>query len=261
MNITLPEFSLIVLIGASGSGKSTFARTHFLPSEVISSDFCRGLVSDDENNQAASNDAFDVLHYIAAKRLTNMKLTVIDATNVQQPGRKPLLDLARTYHTLPVAIVLDLPEHVCQARNKLRPDRNFGPHVIMRQRRDLHRSLGSLKREGFRRVFVLRSLAEITEVSLAREPLWNNRKEEQGPFDIIGDIHGCFDELTALLTQLGYTVNEAQVTPPAGRKVIFLGDLVDRGPKIPQVLKLVMNMVASGAALCVPGNHGCMLCS
>ena len=98
MNITLPEFSLVVLIGASGSGKSTFARTHFLPSEVISSDFCRGLVSDDENNQAASNDAFDVLHYIAAKRLANMKLTVIDATNVQAAGRKPLLDLARTYY-------------------------------------------------------------------------------------------------------------------------------------------------------------------
>lgn len=255
MNITIPEFSLVVLIGASGSGKSTFARNHFLPTEVISSDFCRGLVSDDENNQAASNDAFDVLHFIAAKRLTKMKLTVIDATNVQSAARKPLLALAREYHVLPVAVVLDLPEQVCLARNQLRPDRNFGPHVIHRQRHDLRRSLGELKREGFRRVFVLKTMEEVNAVSVTREPLWNDRKTERGPFDIIGDVHGCFEELVMLLTKLGYTINEQTVTPPTGRKAIFLGDLVDRGPKIPQVLKLVMGMVANETALCIPGNH------
>src|SRR5512141_693510 len=130
MNITLPELSLVVLIGASGSGKSTFARQHFKPTEVISSDFCRGLVSDDENNQAATEDAFDVLHYIAAKRLAAGKLTVIDATNVQPEARKPLVALAREYHLLPVAIVLNMPEKLCQERNALRPDRAFGEHVI-----------------------------------------------------------------------------------------------------------------------------------
>src|SRR5438128_10639494 len=112
MNISIPKLSVVVLIGPSGSGKSTFARKHFLPTEVLSSDSCRGLVSDDENNQAVTNDAFDVLHYIAAKRLALGRLTVVDATNVQPESRKPLVQLARKYHCLPVAIVLNLPERL-----------------------------------------------------------------------------------------------------------------------------------------------------
>src|SRR5215207_878175 len=153
--ITIPDFALVVLMGASGSRKSTFARTHFLPTEIISSDFCRGLVSDDENDQAATNTAFAVLHFIAAKRLERMKLTVIDATNVQKEARQPLIALAREYHALPVAIVLDIPDRVSIERNAQRPDRDFGPHVIRRQRGDLKRSLRNLQREGFRRVIVL----------------------------------------------------------------------------------------------------------
>jgi protein phosphatase len=253
--ITIPDFSLVVLVGASGSGKSTFARTHFLPTEVISSDFCRGLVSDDENDQSATQDAFDVLHAITAKRLARMKLTVIDATNVQPESRKPLIQLAKTYHALPVAIVLDIPDRICFERNQQRPDRSFGMHVIQRQRRELKNSLRSLEREGFRRVFVLKGEEEVATVNLEREPLWNNRKTDHGPFDIIGDVHGCYDELTTLLSELGYQVTEGQVVPPPGRKAIFLGDLVDRGPKTPQVLKLVMGMVEAGTALCIPGNH------
>jgi protein phosphatase len=141
MKITLPELSLVVLIGASGSGKSTFARQHFLPTEIISSDYCRGLVSDDENNQAATADAFEVLHLIAAKRLAAGKLTVIDATNVQPESRKPLLELARKYHCFLVAIVLDLPEKLCGDRNQQRPNRNFGNHVVRRHVQNLSESL------------------------------------------------------------------------------------------------------------------------
>src|SRR5215470_12268333 len=110
MKIAIPELSLVVLVGPSGSGKSTFARTHFKPTEVLSSDFCRGIVSDDENDQAATKDAFDVLHYVARKRLAAGRLTVVDATNVQPESRKPLVELAREFHVLPVAIVFDLPE-------------------------------------------------------------------------------------------------------------------------------------------------------
>ena len=113
IRIPLPEHCLVVLIGASGSGKSTFARDHFLPTEVLSSDYFRGLVSDDENDLAATNDAFEALHFVAAKRLGALKLTVVDATNVQAFARKPLLDLARQFHLLPIAIVLDLPERAC----------------------------------------------------------------------------------------------------------------------------------------------------
>src|SRR2546428_734743 len=114
MKISIPNLSLLVLIGPSGSGKSTFARKHFLPTEVLSSDACRALVSDAENNQAVTNDAFDVLHFIAGKRLALGRLTVIDATNVQPEARKPLVALARQHHCLPVAIVLNLPEKICQ---------------------------------------------------------------------------------------------------------------------------------------------------
>ena len=204
MKLTIPELSLIVMIGATGSGKSTFARTHFRSTEILSSDYCRGLVSDDENNQAASRDAFDVLHYIAAKRLAAGRLTVIDATNVQPEDRKPLLKLARQHHFFAAAIVLDLPEALCHERNQQRPDRQFGPHVVRRHVRNLRRSLRSLKREGFRYIYTLSSPAEMATVEIERQPLWNNRQHEHGPFDIIGDVHGCCDELEQLLQQLGY---------------------------------------------------------
>ena len=255
MNIKIPELSLVVLVGASGSGKSSFARAHFKVTEVISSDFCRGLVSDDENNQGATNDAFDVLHFIAAKRLASAHLTVVDATNVQAEARKPLIALARQFHALPVAIVLDMPEKLCQERNQSRTDRDFGPHVVRNHVRSLRQSLRGLEREGFRHVFVLRSVEETEAAIVSREPLYNDKRNEGGPFDIIGDIHGCFDELRDLLIKLGYQVNGVSATPPEGRKAVFLGDLVDRGPNSPDVLHLVMNMTKAGAALCVPGNH------
>ena len=259
MNIGIPELSLVVLIGPSGCGKSTFARTHFLPMEVISSDYCRGLVADNENDQAATGPAFEVLQFIAAKRLQAGRLTVIDATNVQVEARKPLVALARQYHCIPVALVLDMPEKVCRERNASRPDRDFGHHVIRNQRSQLHRSLRNLEREGFRHVHVFRSPEELVDLTITRQPLWNNKKEVAGPFDIIGDIHGCYTETVQLLEKLGYGIDRSNgeyvVAHPEGRKPVFLGDLVDRGPNTPEVLRLVMSMVKAGAAFCVAGNH------
>lgn len=188
MKITVPELSLVVLIGASGSGKSSFARKHFLPTEVLSSDYCRGLVSDNENDLSATNDAFEVLHYIAAKRLASGRLTVVDATNVQLEARKPLVELARKFHCLPVAIVLNLPEKLCHERNQFRPERNFGPHVVRQHTQQLRRSLRGLQREGFRHVAIFSSVEEIDSATIGREPLYNNKKSETGPFDIIGDV-------------------------------------------------------------------------
>lgn len=256
MKITIPELALVVLIGTSGSGKSTFARKHFKPTEVISSDFCRGLVSDDENSQEATKDAFELLHFIASKRLAAGKLTVIDATNVQPEARKPLVQLARQYHCLPVAIAFKLPEKVCQERNRERTDRNFGSHVIPQQYQAMRRSLSALDREGFRHTFVMDSIEEVDAAFIERQPLWNNRKDEHGPFDLIGDIHGCCDELEELLEKLGYKPNQTDVyAHPEGRKAVFLGDLVDRGPRILDTLRLVQKMTEAGTALCVPGNH------
>ena len=256
MNYVVPELSLVVLIGASGSGKSSFARKHFKPTEVLSSDYCRGLVSDDENSQAATNDAFEVLHFIAAKRLAAGKLVVVDATNVQSESRKPLVELAREFHCLPVAIVLNLPERLCHDRNQGRADRDFGPHVIRQQTQQLRRSLRGLEREGFRHVFILDSAENVDAATIERQPLWNNRKHEHGPFDIIGDVHGCYDELIVLLGMLGYSEQPGGAWRHSeGRKLVFLGDLVDRGPKSPWVVRLVMESVKAETALCVPGNH------
>jgi protein phosphatase len=262
MKLSIPALALVVLIGPSGSGKSSFGRKHFKPTEVISSDLCRGLVSDDENDQSATSDAFAVLHFIAARRLAAGKLTVIDATNVLSEDRKELLKLAGEYHCLPVAIVFNLAEKVCHERNAARPDRQFGPHVVRRQHAYMRRSLGQLRREGFSHISVLSSVEQVETVEITREPLWVDRTSEHGPFDIIGDLHGCFEELHELLTRLGYRIAQEagsepaySVQAPGERKIVFLGDLVDRGPGTPKVLRLVMNMVASGTALCVPGNH------
>ena len=264
--INIPKLSLVVLIGPSGSGKSTFARRHFLPTEILSSDACRGMVGDDENDQAVTKDAFEVLRFVAGKRLALGRLTVVDATNVQPEARKPLVELARQYHCLPVAVVLDMPERACQERNRLRPDRDFGPHVVRNQMAQLRRSLRGLRKEGFRHVFVLDSAKEVEAASIERVPLWNDRREERGPFDIIGDIHGCCAELEVLLGRLGYVAiaifpggpsldSGSLYAHPEGRKAVFLGDLVDRGPRILDTVRLVRNMVHHGSALCVPGNH------
>ncbi|MFE9771690.1 polynucleotide kinase-phosphatase [Streptomyces sp. NPDC005931] len=250
--LSVTDLSLVVLVGASGSGKSTFARRHFKPTEVISSDFCRGLVADDENDQGASRDAFDVLHYIAGKRLAAGRRTVVDATSVQQDARRQLIELAKRHDVLPIAIVLDVPEDVCAARNAARTDRADMPRrVVQRHIRELRRSLRHLEREGFRKVHVLRGVEQVENATVVTEKRYNDLTHLTGPFDIIGDIHGCSAELEALLGKLGY-VDGAH---PEGRTAVFVGDLVDRGPDSPGVLRRVMAMVRSGNALCVPGNH------
>ncbi|MGW2227199.1 polynucleotide kinase-phosphatase [Streptomyces formicae] len=250
--LPVTDLSLVVLIGATGSGKSTFARRHFTPTEVLSSDFCRGLVADDENDQGASRDAFDVLHYIAGKRLAAGRRTVVDATSVQSDSRKQLIELARAHDVLPIAIVLDVPEEVCAERNAARADRAGIPRrVIQRHQRELRRSLRNLEREGFRKVHVLRGVAEVEAAEIVTEKRYNDLTHLVGPFDIIGDIHGCASELDTLLGKLGYV----EGAHPEGRTAVFVGDLVDRGPDTPGVLRRVMSMVADGTALCVPGNH------
>ena len=259
--LRLPDPSLVVLVGVSCSGKSSFAARHFGPFEVVSSDFCRGVVSNDVNDQAASADAFTLLDHIAGVRLTRGLLTVIDATNVTAAARKGLVRLARDHDLLPVAIVLDIPESVARERNRSRSDRDFGDRVIHRQAGDLRRGLKGLAREGFRAVHILRGVEEVDAAVIERVPLLTDRRDLHGPFDVIGDVHGCLPELLSLLDALGYAViRDPQGRPvdaahPQGRTVIFLGDLVDRGPDSPGVLRLAMGMTAAGHALAVPGNH------
>src|SRR6266498_1430296 len=150
--IEIPELALVALVGVSGSGKSTFARRHFAPTQVLSSDAFRAMVADDENDQSASADAFEALHFVAGKRLKAGRLTVVDATNLQAHARAGLVAVAREHDVLPVAIVLDVPEPLCWERTRDRPDRQISRHVLGRMQRDLRRSLSQLGREGFRKV-------------------------------------------------------------------------------------------------------------
>ena len=259
--LSIPELCLVALVGASGSGKSTFAARHFGRFEVLSSDFCRGLVADDENDQAASADAFDVLGYIAGKRLAAGRLTVVDATNVSADARRQLVAVAKAHDVLAVAIVLDVPVAVAVERNRSRPDRDFGERVVRRHADQLRRSVKGLGREGFRHVHVLHGVEEIDAVQVTRAKLLNDHRDNSGPFDVIGDVHGCRAELEQLLDRLGYALRRdaagrpVDAVHPEGRQVVFVGDLVDRGPDSPGVLRLAMGMTAAGHALAVPGNH------
>ena len=265
MEITIPRLSLVMLVGVSGSGKSSFAKKHFLETEVLSSDFCRALMTDNENDQTVTQEAFEILHFLARKRLEKGRLTVIDATNVKPASRRPLVALAREYHVIPVAIVFDLPLEVCQKRTAARNDRRLEPHVIPHQYDHLTRSLEILKEEGFRHIYILKTEEEANTADFKRVPLKSDRRNDHGPFDIIGDVHGCCDELEILLQKLGYEPGKAQnIDPlwgdkiyihPQKRKLVFLGDLMDRGPRNLDTMRLARNMVQAGSALCVPGNH------
>ena len=253
--ISIPEFALVAMIGSTSSGKSSFAAKHFKPTEILSSDFFRAMITDDENDQSISADAFDLLYYAANKRLNHMRLTVIDATNLQEYARKQVIDLAREQNVHAVAIVLNLPEEILQERNKARPERNYPPRVIRQHCQQVHRCIRNLKREGFRFVYVINSMEQLENTEIVREKLWNNKMEEHDPFDVIGDIHGCCDELEQLLAQMGYILTENGYAHPDSRKAAFLGDFCDRGPRNADVLRIVMDMVKAGNAIAVPGNH------
>ncbi len=255
--LVLPEVCLVVLVGTTGSGKSTFARTHFRSTQVLSSDAFRAMVADDENDQSATAAAFEALHHVARLRLRAGRLSVIDATNVQPYARAELVRLAREHDVPPVAIVFDVSLDDCWRRTQERPDRSIRRDVVAAQHRDLRRSLDGLPKEGFRAVHILRG----EEVRISYERHVTNLKDLNGPFDIIGDVHGCRAELETLLDRLGYVIARddaglaIDASHPEGRIVVFLGDLVDRGQDTPGVLRLAMGMVEAGHALAVMGNH------
>jgi protein phosphatase len=259
VQIDLPELCLVMLVGASSSGKSAFASKHFLPTEVVSSDFCRAALSDHESDQSVTNDAFELMHMIVSKRLQLGRLTVVDATNVQAASRKGWIALAKEQNVFCVAIVFDLPERLLIERHGQRVDRAFGEHVIRRQRQDLSRSRRNLEREGCRFVHVFQQAEQVDAAVVVRTRLWSNRRSETGPFDIVGDVHGCLDELLHLCQTLGYQIeaegDSLSVRHPDGRKLVFVGDLVDRGPDSPGVVRLVQSVLQSGSGFCVAGNH------
>ena len=169
--IVVPSHALILLIGASGAGKSRFARQQFQPTEILSSDAFRAMVADDEADQRATPAAFDLLHRVASHRLTRARLTVIDATNLKAVDRRSLLDLARKLDRPAVGIVFGLPDATVAAHNERRPGRVVDSGVVARQNavaRDLAADPGQLLEEGFRAVHVLRDPADAQAVRVVR---------------------------------------------------------------------------------------------
>jgi protein phosphatase len=254
MKLEIWDNALVVLVGASGSGKSTLARQHFAPTEILSSDAFRAMIADDENDQSASAAAFEALHVVARRRLEAGRLTVIDATNVHPEARAQLLRLASDAHRRCVAVALDLPPALITQRNHARADRQLAPQALKGQIGALRRGLGRLKKEGFDRVWVLKEPEEVQQLQIERVRARLDQRDDAGPFDLIGDVHGCLDELKELLTALGYQEKDDTYIHPEGRRPVFVGDLVDRGPDSAGVLALVMGLVARGGR-CVLGNH------
>jgi protein phosphatase len=252
LDLRIPTDALVVLVGSAGSGKSTWAARHFEPFQVVSSDACRAVVSDDPADQSATRDAFRLLHQIVRERLKRGLLTVADSTALTPLARRELVDDATEYGRPVVAVVFDLPPEVTHIWNATR-DRQVPPAALAAHERQMRQTRGEIDREGFAHVYVLDSPAALDIARLvigATEP-----EDDQPPFDIVGDVHGCHVELSDLLRRLGYVAGEHGFAHPAGRRAVFVGDLVDRGPGSVEVLELVLNMLDAGTALFVPGNH------
>lgn len=250
--IKIPETSLVVLCGSAGCGKSSFAAHNFMPSQVVSSDHCRAMVSDSEEDMSASNKAFRVFRLIIDLRLALGRLTVSDSTALTAKARRELLALGQKHDFQMVAIVFDVPLAECRVRN-LNRARVVPARVLASHRRLLDRTLAGIGREDFDSVHIIKG-DELDSARVEIVPL-PVRISLEGPFDIIGDIHGCCDELELLLEKLGYNRTNNAYSHPAGRLAVFTGDLGDRGPRCLDSIELVLDMVSAGSALYVPGNH------
>ena len=254
MVITLPPVAVLMLVAPSGAGKSTFAATHFLPTEIVASDECRALVCDDAGSMKASADAFALLHLLLDLRLKNRRFTVVDSTALTPSARAKIVETAAKRHAPVYALVLDVPEAECIRRDAGRADRTVGAFVIARQYKTFEQARREvLVDKRFAGTFTLTpDTVPLVQIVRGTPAVDGNR------FDIIGDVHGCYDELSDLLTELGYewdSGGDGLPRHPEGRVPVFVGDLADRGNKSPMVLRLAARLVAAGLALFAPGNH------
>ncbi len=236
MQLVLPDFGAVLLIAASAADVGLLADRLFAREDVV--------------------DATD--HGRIEQRLRARELVVIRALSSDRAARDGVVEVAARCFAGVVAIVLGAP---LASGKKVSPTAR-GCQTAGVSVGQLRCELADLAGAGFRDVHLV-PRAALARARLVPTPLACDRRELAGPFDIIGDVHGCRDELVALLDRLGYGVSikgkgarrRATVTAPPGRRAIFVGDLVDRGPAAPDVLRIVMGMVADGSGLAVLGNH------
>ncbi len=250
--LRIPPSALIVLVGPAASGKSSWAARHFEPSQIVSSDTCRAMIADDESDQLASHDAFRLFHFIIGERLKRGLMTVADSTALQSTARADLLKVATQYHRPAIAVVFAITPDL-QTDWNMRRNRHVPTPILAKHQQALRQALAVLCDEGFQQIIILRSPEEIRQLQVrigAYLP-----ENDRGPFDIIGDVHGCHVELIALLERLGYRPRGVGWYHPQGRRAVFVGDISDRGPASVPVWSVVMTMAEQGNALMVAGNH------
>jgi protein phosphatase len=269
MLVGIPEIALVLLIGPRGVGKSRFAARHFEPGQILSLPQMRKLVCDQPDLLEATNDAAELQSLLVEMRLAWGRLTVVDSTNLRLRNRQNLLTLARKFHIPVVAIVFDLPGEARAHGERQAPKASYLPGIpdvltmepLEDQLSALRDAMPRLGQEGFYRVYFLSTPEERDSAQVQVQKLPCNRKDHGGPFDLIGDVHGCCDELESLLRVLGYQQQMNDSSPggtwrhPEGRTAVFVGDILDRGPRILDTFRLVRSMVAAGSGLAVQGNH------
>jgi protein phosphatase len=255
MSITIPypATALVLLVGPSGSGKSTFAAQHFGPSEILSSDACRRMVADDEGAQEATEEAFSLLNHWLDLRLKRRRFTVVDSTALKPSARDSLLKIAEARHVPVFVLALDVSLDECLRRAAARTERLVPETAIRRQYAQFDNAKREIARDKRLTGFHFLREEEIGSVTIERGDTTINSHG----FDVIGDVHGCWLELGDLLEKLGYLWDAKTGLPrhPQGRIPVFVGDLADRGPDSPRVLRMVATLVATGQALFAPGNH------
>ncbi|MFC4100785.1 polynucleotide kinase-phosphatase [Paenibacillus xanthanilyticus] len=274
--IRLPHAGIVLLVGPSNSGKTTLlARLvregALLATETVSSDQFRMLVGDDEfidwrgrpkleadvlyaAYQLVSEQAFAALENVLEMRCRFGKLTVVDATHLYPDDRNNYIEIARRHHVPVMALALDVPEETLLARDAWR-EHPRGRQRVKQQAQLFKRALRSLKSEAFDASYIVKdaALADI-RIERKRNPL---QLELGAGIDIIGDIHGCFDEMMALVGKLGYGLSEDGLyRHPDGRKLVSVGDVMSRGPKSMEAMNFWETHVRAGLAFMVDSNHG-----
>ncbi len=217
-DVVIPALALVVIASRPAEAAQAFAARHFRPEEVVSIE-----------SERVASEAFAAARLNIAQRLSDGLLTVATIGGEGADLSAALARLAHHHDVAPVALTLG--RAIAAARFPLGPRSYEAAHALLTPH-------------------------EWLTARIIRQPLACDLRGESGPFDIIGDVHGCYSELRDLLTLLGYVDDGAGgMRHPTGRRAVFVGDLVDRGPGVTQVARQVMDMVAAGQAFCAPGNH------